>query len=244
MKVLILPDIHGRTFWKLPIENIEEYEKVIFLGDYFDPYDFEHISVQDAIENFKEIIELKKKKSDKIVLLLGNHCLPYYSDEYYKLSSYHCRHSETYHQEIHDLYNENKDLFDFAYVINDILFTHAGVNNEWLRNEVKCYSNDINVIANYINNITDMKKFFKVSYERGGNDNYGSCVWTDVNEMIKSDTDSNYAFKQVFGHTLQAFYNKDFQIEFGKPIEYNNWKMLDCARAFELDTENFKIKEV
>jgi hypothetical protein len=31
-KVIILPDIHGRTFWKYALEHIDEFDKVIFLG--------------------------------------------------------------------------------------------------------------------------------------------------------------------------------------------------------------------
>ena len=46
-KVLILPDIHGRQFWKKPCENIDNYDKVVFLGDYLDPYNFEFISVEE-----------------------------------------------------------------------------------------------------------------------------------------------------------------------------------------------------
>ena len=55
-KLLVLPDIHGRTFWKEPCSDIEKYDKIVFIGDYLDPYDFEGISVVDTIENFKEII--------------------------------------------------------------------------------------------------------------------------------------------------------------------------------------------
>ena len=72
-KLLVLPDIHGREFWRGPCNDIEKYDKVIFLGDYLDPYGFEGIEVEDAIENFKEILELKKNNMDKVVLLLGNH---------------------------------------------------------------------------------------------------------------------------------------------------------------------------
>ena len=57
---LLIPDIHGRIFWK---EAIEYYSKekypnlvIVFLGDYVDPYDFEGITRKDAIDNFKEII--------------------------------------------------------------------------------------------------------------------------------------------------------------------------------------------
>lgn len=43
-KILIIPDVHGRTFWKYAIDNIDKYDKVIFLGDYLDPYFWEVIS--------------------------------------------------------------------------------------------------------------------------------------------------------------------------------------------------------
>lgn len=72
-KLLILPDIHARKFWKEPCKDIGNYEKVVFLGDYLDPYGFEGITVEDAIENFNEIIDFKKKNSEKVVILLGNH---------------------------------------------------------------------------------------------------------------------------------------------------------------------------
>ena len=35
-KILVIPDVHGRTFWKEPCNNWEG--KIIFLGDYHDPY--------------------------------------------------------------------------------------------------------------------------------------------------------------------------------------------------------------
>ena len=38
MKILIIPDIHGRDFWIEPCKHIDEFDKVIFLGDYHDPY--------------------------------------------------------------------------------------------------------------------------------------------------------------------------------------------------------------
>ena len=82
-KVLVLPDVHGREFWKKPCENIDDFDKVVFLGDYLDPYDFDGITVKMAIENFKQIIDFAKKNTDKVVLLLGNHDMPYFSDTYY-----------------------------------------------------------------------------------------------------------------------------------------------------------------
>lgn len=73
MKIIVNPDIHCRNFWEESTKNIEEVDKIIFLGDYFDPYDFEKLTVETGIENFKKIIKIKEKYVNKIVLLLGNH---------------------------------------------------------------------------------------------------------------------------------------------------------------------------
>ena len=43
-KILIIPDIHGRTFWKKAYELVDIVDKVVFLGDYLDSYSHENIS--------------------------------------------------------------------------------------------------------------------------------------------------------------------------------------------------------
>lgn len=49
--------------------------------------------------------------------------------------------------------------------------------------------------------------------------------------------------RQVFGHTLQAFYNEDRSIRYGDVIEVMNNKMLDNCNAYVLDTETFTIEK-
>ena len=82
-KILIIPDVHGRDFWKVPLYDTlkNTNDDVVFLGDYLDCYpdefnsDFElgHDAstgyLQTTIDNFKQIIELKKQYSDRITLL-------------------------------------------------------------------------------------------------------------------------------------------------------------------------------
>ena len=265
-KLLVLPDIHGRTFWKKPCENIDVYDKVIFLGDYLDPYDFEKISVQDAINNFKEIIEFKKANNDKVILLIGNHDLPYFSKDYYNLSYYHCRHSAKYHNTISRMFKDNKDLFQLAYAYNeqtlslketynDILFTHAGVDSGWLEKIVQCDKTNINDIADAINDLlkdaNGLRKLFCITSERGGRDRWGSCVWVDVHDIMW-DVDSTvnpntivkpiHKIKQIFGHTLQAYYDLDRNIIYGDAIEHDNIKMLDNGKAYILNTDTFEIE--
>jgi predicted phosphodiesterase len=60
-KIIIVPDVHGRTFWRLAKEKINEVDQVVFLGDYLDPYPVEGISPKKAIEELKKIIDFKKR---------------------------------------------------------------------------------------------------------------------------------------------------------------------------------------
>ena len=78
MKILIIPDVHGRTFWKPAIKLVDEYDRIIFLGDYLDAYDYKAKRVEE--DNFKEILEFANKNKEKVVLLLGNHDCVYLLD--------------------------------------------------------------------------------------------------------------------------------------------------------------------
>ena len=73
-KLLIIPDVHSRVFWKEATEKYDqECDKIIFLGDYLDPYLDEGITRKEAIRTLEEVIEYKLNNKDKTVLLLGNH---------------------------------------------------------------------------------------------------------------------------------------------------------------------------
>lgn len=63
-KILIIPDIHGRQFWKNAcLNHKDEFERIVFLGDYVSPYPSEDISNEKAIEIFEEVLKFKKGKS-------------------------------------------------------------------------------------------------------------------------------------------------------------------------------------
>lgn len=63
MKTLVVPDLHGKSIWKLMV-HMEEPDKVIFLGDYYDC--FEQISTAEQIFNYKEIVKLKTDGTTKL----------------------------------------------------------------------------------------------------------------------------------------------------------------------------------
>lgn len=183
--------------------------------------------------------------------------MPYFSSDYYNLSSYHCRHSAIHHNDIHKLFNDNIDLFQIAYVYDEILFTHAGVESNWLDKVVKCEETDINKIAETLNSLTETKdglrKLFYITSERGGRDRYGSCIWSDVHDMYwdvetKKNPDAIIKpiqnIKQIFGHTLQAYYDENRNIVYGDAWEFDNCKMLDTTNAYELNAETFTITKI
>lgn len=248
MKILVNPDIHGRTFWTNGIERIGDFDKIIFLGDYLDPYHFENIDVESAIANFIDIMCFAKENADKVVLLLGNHDIAYYSPAAHKTGLYGCRHLIAHHGQISSLFSENTDLFKIAHYEGGILFTHAGVTPLWLRvitNEPLTTEQLCDRLNDFLTeDLGGGSPLHMVSAYRGGYDVSGSCIWADVREMVSRDIKRFIGFRQVFGHTLLAYDGADGEIHYGNPIESDNWKMLDTACAYKLDTDSFKITQM
>ena len=121
-KILIIPDIHGRTFWKESYKDISDYEYVIFLGDYVDSYPSENISEEQTYNNFVEIIDFKKNNSNKVILLTGNHDWNYIDYRFIKSSRYKSSMFDKYNQ----LFTDNKDLFKVVFKYDNYLLS---VNN-------------------------------------------------------------------------------------------------------------------
>ena len=112
-------------------------------------------------------------------------------------------------------------------------------------------------LNNLLNTDKGLQYLYMVSSDRGGRDRYASCIWADVSdtmwyqhqlkdlELSISETALQIMkIKQVFGHTLQAFYNEDRSIRYGDAIEVMNNKMLDNCKAYALDTETFTIEKI
>ena len=122
----IIGDIHGRTNWK---ELVDEDCFNIFVGDYFDPYIF--IPFVELQRNFQEIIDLKKRLPDKVILLYGNHDYEYLPG----ISEESSRYDSLNASKITELLTENETLFHgVAYAIGErYIVTHAGVTKPWVR---------------------------------------------------------------------------------------------------------------
>lgn len=194
-KVLIVPDVHGRVFWKDAADEKYADHKIIFLGDYLDQYGFEGVGTDaEVFENFKEIVEFKRSNPDRVVLLLGNH------DIHYLDKSYACsRFNGGMYGEYHKFFESNIGLFSMAHVECGVLFTHGGVTCEWAKTEYGFDCDDIDKMCVTLNDRNNLCVMMDVSSYRGGCDSFSGPMWCDIREhYLLTHPD----YKQVVGHTM------------------------------------------
>ena len=136
-RILVVPDVHGRLFWKEPVERyVEVADRIVFLGDYLDPYRDEDGLADDIYENLMEIVELKRRHRDKVVLLKGNHDQHYYSRLFNELAG-GTRQDVWNWERYHSVFADNRDLFKIVHA-EDVggrtyVFSHAGLTLYWLK---------------------------------------------------------------------------------------------------------------
>lgn len=219
-KILIVPDVHGRSFWHKAEELVNDVDKIVFLGDYLDPYGYEGITFDMALEEFNSILEFADKHSDKVIMLVGNHDMHYIKTDFMDCS----RMNRLQRQDLHELYMKHLSKFRLVYKCEDKwLFSHAGVYSDWLN---YCYFE--------LSDLEDFQKFLKddnypaleaLSFYRGGWQRTGSCIWADIRESASYELLPG--FKHIVGHTQLT----------EEPYETDSVACLDVRRCFMLDTE-------
>lgn len=248
MKVLIFPDIHGRSFWIEPLlKHKDDADAIVFLGDYFDPYPDEAINMDIAIGNFKEILKYTEDVREKTHFLLGNHDMHYVDDVFHEIAlgtRYDKRYADEVKKQLSKINGEIAYFIKGENSHKDILFTHAGVSECWWNDRINIeeYPENIGEFLTNLYNSEDKEKLFTIGYRRGGLDIGGGPFWSDITEVIKLSSstgkfESKLPFKdklfQVCGHTQLVKYT-----EFDGNIAY-----LDIHKAFVLDTNTLKIEE-
>ena len=182
MKICVIPDVHQSTHWKKA--NIDSADKVIFLGDYFDCWENKW---PDQINNFLEIIQLKKRNPDKVDVLFGNHEISYFLNE--QCSGFQFHHAIA----IVKALMSASQYMQVAAVYDGWLFSHAGVSHKWM----KCAG---------IQSVEEINELFieKPDYFRwvgpdgfGNNENEG-CLWIRIPALLKTAVKG---YNQVVGHS-------------------------------------------
>lgn len=225
-KILIIPDVHGRTFWESALKT-GDYEKIVFLGDYTDPYEMEGITNREALKNFKSIIAFKQQNPEKVVLLLGNHDLQYYSEYYYELTG-DVRYDSVSAIALQRLFAKYHSSFQLAWETDGgskhYLFSHAGITQSWLKRNMELIRKpDARHLNRLLHSNEGLESLAQVGEMRWGDYSSGSMVWADVEELLVSNL--LFGIYQIVGHTMQ----------FDGPIITEDLACLDCRAAFSLN---------
>lgn len=256
-KILVVPDVHGETFWKEPVSRyLDDVDRIVFLGDYLDPYRKwgKEYNPQKVFDNLMDIVDLKRNHQDKVVLLKGNHDQHYASERFRDLAcGSRC---DTINWIVFNaVFYRFKDFFKLIYLedINGIpyLFSHAGLTLNWI-NKVnsklwKLADNMVSVadpmIVEMINALDDNEKGQDMLAIIGrfrtniGGAKSGSVLWADIEEHALQEAPKAYGLNQVFqvfGHT---------RLEEDDKIETDNLAMIDSQQCFMID-EDMKEKIV
>jgi len=223
MKVLFIGDIHGKTDWRWILTYINQFDKIVFLGDYVDSFT---VTSRQIIDNLNAIIDIRKRYSDKVITLLGNHDYAYIFGKS-RTSGFR---AEEYH-DIKEIFEKNWELFDVAWGYTSTsklnadgnpqytLATHAGltqtfksyfIDNEFNTNGTvmnRLFSNEeeyknapLHQVLNYLKDNATL--LWIIGYIRGGVNKTGSIVWADKTEITR---DRYKGIDQVIGHTASYF---------------------------------------
>ena len=188
--IVAIGDVHGLSEWK-PIVRKHEGCRIVFLGDYLDPY--EYVPRRQLLQNLCEIMSLKEKHPDKVVLLLGNHDLHYFCDNAVLGSRFDFQ----IEKEASQLFLRNIGLFQYAYQEDNWIFTHAGISRQWFDNDFQ--GNFDEPIDRQLNHpcADQLPALFRVGLARGGKcGSMGGIFWADIEELKEPLP----GFIQVVGH--------------------------------------------
>lgn len=197
----IIGDIHGRSTWK---ELVDEDCINIFVGDYFDPYGW--FSIEALCDNFKEIIALKRRLPDKVVLLYGNHDYAYLPKVRERNNRYDSQNAKT----IASLFVESEDLFHgVAYAIGeDYIVTHAGITKPWKNTYLPDLDNiSPSKMEKAVNRLWRLSKkafSFKANateWDYCGDNLQHSPIWVRPESLLRSNLYLGTNIIQIVGHT-------------------------------------------
>jgi hypothetical protein len=267
-KILCIPDIHCRKFWRKPVEIYsDKVDKIVFLGDYLDPYSEEIMMAPELMEcnNFydsqnllkmlEDIISLKKNEPDKCILLCGNHTCSYIWPKFQAATRTDYKNWEKYHK----FFSENLKYFNLVWIEDNVIFSHAGISEGWANEflyhymdydgNVSLEKNSLIFEAARVLKDTELKDFnihyikaiSNISHYRGGDYFYGSCEWADIREHIEKVI--SYENNTFIGKGDPGIFQVFGHTQLKTPLICDKWACLDCRKAFIFDTETHECKD-
>ena len=224
MKTIVIGDVHGRSLWKLIVNQEQDADRIIFIGDYFDSFD---ISGVEQIQNFKEIIEYKETSGKEVIMLVGNHDHHYYPEVGYTGTSGYQRGIAP---SITQVVDENRQHLQMAYSFDEFLFTHAGVSPTFMDGE---FGEEGWVEDNVVELLNDLFKYKPKSFDFNGTDPYGdntyqTPIWIRPRSLMAVNKKHNKGLKkryiQIVGHTQV----KKLDIDGAQKAAGGRYYLIDC----------------
>lgn len=234
-RVLAVPDVHGN---KIVLENAKvAYEKhkpdfVVFVGDYVDSHVDGNSWIQQQ-EQLKAILDWKKelnKEKEICFTLFGNHDLSYM----YNYGGVECSgHQFFVSQDIQEFFCEHWYEFQAIKVIENWIFSHAGITQQWLDfplggnfskepidGENQYWTLD-DVNRHFRNK--NLKYFNHNSYDPYGDDEHEGCMWIRPPALIRMGLEG---YNQCVGHTVldltDSMYMEYWGLE-GRVVKAQDW---------------------
>jgi hypothetical protein len=178
-------------------ETDRDFDKVVFMGDYFDT--FEPIGPLKQIENFRKIVEYKKKNAEKTILLFGNHDYHYLRSTEESYGGFQPVYKAAFGDLIHNAIN--KYFMQVCFIYEHFLFSHAGISNTWAdANNIdrKNLEQSVNDLFRYKPNRFAFTP--GENYDRFGDDICQTPIWIRPKSLKR---DRIPGFTHVVGHTPQ-----------------------------------------
>ena len=200
-KTIILGDTHGRSNWKLAIAQ-DQPDRVIFIGDYFDSFDFSGV---EQIDNFKQIIQYKENNPQvEVVLLIGNHDHHYFPEIGYTGTS---GFQSTMAPSIMQVIDENRHHLQMAYGFDNFLCTHAGVSPVFMD---QVFGADGWSKESIVVDLNELFRYKPKAFEFNGFDGHGdnttqTPIWIRPRSLMSANKKHPKGLKddyiQIVGHT-------------------------------------------
>jgi len=193
MKTIVISDLHNRVEWVEPYLSNIEYDRVVFLGDYFDDFGDTAKDIKTSASWLKQSL-----KNDNRIHLLGTHDMwyRYPLNRYLQASGNTPKKSEIINK---ILTKEDWEMLKYYHFEQSFLMTHAGLHPSFVKG-----SSDITytlkaLLDKAISEVEDgeIEPILDAGFARGGMNPFGGITWLDWHAEFEPVPNLN----QIVGHT-------------------------------------------
>jgi len=190
MRLLIIPDIHHKIDHAEHWLQTQKYDRVIFLGDYFDDFE-DHLRETKLTAHWLR----ERMNGSQDIFLLGNHDIPYMFPEspYFVCSGFSRAKSKAIRQILRP---EHWERFKIAHAEQGWLMSHAGFHPFWVKEPTveKILKRCDLALRRAKQHIED--PLLGAGKERGGLQHVGGPLWMDWQSMVPI-----HGINQIVGHS-------------------------------------------